>query len=336
MKRAQVTVLFDTDGDPPKEQDYTQDLKKSDEAEFDVAKALKQLGYRFHLLGFRDEVRPLLRGVERRKTDVVFNLTEGFRQDSALDFTVSSLLEMLGLPYTGSPPFALQLARDKAVSKKILDFHGIKVPEFAVFRQGQEMQRPSDLRFPLIVKPLLEDASLGIAQTSVVHDDKTLEERVKFIFESLYNDAIVEELIVGREMYLSILGNDPPEPLTPIEMVFQKEEDDLLKIATYRAKWSAKYRKDKGIRNVAAKDLEPELRKKINEVGLTTYQNLLLRDYARIDMRITPDNEVYVIEANPNPLIAQGEDVPLAAKHSGIAYNDLIERLVKLALERKD
>ncbi|MHC4605576.1 MAG: D-alanine--D-alanine ligase family protein [Planctomycetota bacterium] len=334
MRKPRVTVLFDSDTPVAKEPDFSRHLESKDKAEYHVARTLEKLGYRFSLVGHYDNIRQLVRDLYRSRGKVAFNMSESWLGDSGMDYTIASLLELMGLPYTGSPPFALQLARDKAVSKKILDFHRIRVPEFAVFHRGQERLRPSELRFPLIVKPLLEDASLGIAQSSVVHDDRTLLERVMFIHEHLLNDAIVEELIFGREIYLAVLGNDPPKPLTLIEMVFKKEEDEELKIATYRAKWSAKYRKDKGIQNVPAKRIRGKLLEKIRNVGLTTYEMLQLRDYARIDMRLTPDNEVYVIEANPNPFIAPGEDVPLAAAHNGINYEELVETILKCAIKR--
>lgn len=335
MSKPRVTILFDTDGEPPKDQDYSKQLEESDEAEFDVARALRKLGYPFDLLGLLHDVRVCLDELEKRKPEVVFNLAEGFRRNSGLDYAVAGLLEMLAIPYTGCPPLSLQLARDKAVSKKILRFHGVRVPEFAVFRQENHTQRPSDLRFPLIVKPVAEDASVGIAQSSVVRDDKTLQERVAYIHEKLRQDAIVEELIIGREIYVAVVGNDPPKPLPPVEMIFKKEEDEELKIATFRAKWSAKYRKDKGIANVVAKDVKEELLEKVLQAGVTTYQQLHLRDYARVDMRLTPDNEVYVIEANPNPFIAAGEDLPMAAAEAGIDYPGLVELVVACARARR-
>lgn len=335
MKKPRITVLFDTDEPLPKGFDFERPLASSDEVEYDVARTLRDLEYPFDLLPFHDDPAALVAELQRLQPEIVFNLTESFRRVSRLDYAVAGLLEMLSLPYTGSAPFGLLLARDKAVTKKMLAFHGVRVPHFTVFPCGVKKQRPSDLRFPLIVKPLQEDASLGIAQSSVVRDDRSLEERVTFIQESLKNDAIVEELIVGREIYLAVLGNDPPRALSPIEMVFQKEEVEELKIATFRAKWNAKYRKAKGIENVLAKDLTEEETERIVHAGLTAFSALQLRDYARIDLRVTPDHEVYVIEANPNPFIAVNEDVPLAASGAGIAYPELIERIAKCAAARK-
>ena len=335
MKKARVLVLFDTDGEPPASQDYKKQVESTDEAEFDVARALLSKGHEVRLLGFRDNLDQLLAGLRAEPVDVVFNLVERFRGQSGLDYTVAALLEMLGLPYTGASSEGLMLARDKALTKKVFAYQGIRIPHFMVCRQKTPMQRPSDLRFPLIVKPLDEDASVGIAQASVVRDDDALKERVNFIHERFKTAAIVEEFIAGRELYVGVIGNDPPRALPPIEMVFAQESSEESRIATFKAKWSHKYRKDRGIENCIATNLSKEQRDRLAEVAVRTYQAAGLRDYGRIDVRLAHDQEIYVVEANPNPYLADGEDLAWAAEEGGDLYPQLIQKVAEMAAARK-
>jgi D-alanine-D-alanine ligase len=333
-RQLKILVLFDTDHEPPADQDFSKQLETSEEAEFDVARALIGRGHTVRLLGIRDRLEPFIEGLRADPVDLVFNLTEGFGRSAALDYAVTSILEMFKLPYTGSPPAGLILARDKALTKKILAFHGIRFPHFMVYPRGAVAQRSSDLRFPLIVKPLDEDASVGIAQASVVKDDDALHERVMFLHEKLDRDAIVEEFIAGRELYIGVLGNDPPRALAPVEMLFDNQPSEEGRIATFKAKWSAKYRTNKGIRNVIAKDIPPELAERLSSVAVRAYKALRLRDYGRVDVRLAPDDEIYVVEANPNPFIAKGEDLADAALDAGLEFPDLIESIVELAMPR--
>jgi D-alanine-D-alanine ligase len=329
-----VLVLFDTDGEPPASQDYKKEVESSDEAEYDVARALIQQGHQVRLFGFRDDLDQLTKGLRAEPTDVIFNLCERYRDQSALDYTVAALLEMLDLPYTGASSEGLMLARDKALTKKVLAYEGIRIPHFMVCRHRAAVQRPSDLRFPLIVKPLDEDASVGIAQASVVRDDDALKERVAFIHEKFDTDAIVEEFIAGRELYIGVMGNDPPVPLPPIEMVFGNDSTVESRIATYKAKWSVKYRTSRGIQNEIAKNLSAEVRQRLAEVAVRAYEAAGLRDYGRIDVRLAHDDAIYVVEANPNPYLADGEDLAWAAEEGGNKYPDFIEKIAEMALTR--
>ena len=185
MKKTRLLVLFDTDGEPPASQDYRKQIESTDEAEFDIARALIAKGHQVRMFGFRDNLDQLIAGLRVEPADVIFNLAERFRGQSALDYTVTAVLEMLDLPYTGASSEGLMLARDKALTKKVFAYQGIRIPHFMVCYRGSPVQRPSDLRFPLIVKPLDEDASVGIAQASVVRDDDALKERVTFIHERI-------------------------------------------------------------------------------------------------------------------------------------------------------
>jgi D-alanine-D-alanine ligase len=329
-----ILILFDTDMDPPEGQDYSRQVESSEEAEFDVARALKGLGHEVHLFGFRDDLDALVAGVRAASADVVFNLTERFRNLSALDYGVAALLEMLGLPYTGASAAGLMLARNKALTKMVLAYQGLRIPHFFVCPRGQATQRPSDVRFPLIVKPLDEDASVGIAQRSVVRDDAALSERVSFIHARLNTDAIVEEFIAGRELYVGVIGNDPPRALPPIEMKFAQDSSEESRIATFKAKWSHKYREARGIENCIAENLSKEQRDRLADVAVRAYKAAGLRDYGRIDVRLAYDGEIYVVEANPNPYLADGEDLAWAAEEGGDFYPQLLDKIAQMAAGR--
>ena len=334
MKKTRVLVLFDTDDAPPTTQDFSKHIESVDEAEFDVARALIARGHDVRCLGFRDDIDQLVSGLREQPCDVVFNLSERFRGESALDYTVTSVLDMLGMPFTGASSEGLMLARDKALTKKVLAYHGILIPHFMVCVRGQPIQRPSDLRFPLIVKPLDEDASVGIAQSSVVRDDEALNSRILFIHDKIGTDAIVEEFIEGRELYVGVIGNERPKALPPIEMVFKNEPNVEGRIATFKAKWSLKYRESRGIENMVAKDLSKSLIQRLSDVAVRTYKAAGLRDYGRIDVRLAHDDAIYVVEANPNPYLADGEDLAWAAEEAGYPYQDLIEKLAEMAVGR--
>ena len=334
MKKARVLVLFDTDDAPPATQDFTKHIESVDEAEFDVARALIARGHEVRCLGFRDDINQLVAGLRAQPFDLVFNLAERFRGKSALDYTVVAILEMLGIPFVGASSEGLILARDKALTKKVLAYHGILIPHFMVCPIGQPIQRPSDLRFPLIVKPQDEDASVGIAQSSVVRDDDALNSRIGFIHEKIETDAIVEEFIEGRELYVGVIGNERPKALPPIEMVFKNEPNVEGRIATFKAKWSVKYRESRGIENMVAQDLSKSLIQRLSDVAVRTFRAAGLRDYGRIDVRLAHDEAIYVVEANPNPYLADGEDLAWAAEVAGYPYQDLIERLAEMALSR--
>ena len=334
MKKTRVLVLFDTDAEPPVQQEYKKQLESSDEAEFDVARALIAKGHEVRLFGFRDNLDHLTAGLRAEPADVIFNLAEGFAGKSGLDYTVVAILEMLGLPYTGASSEGLMLARDKALTKKVFAYQGIRIPHFMVCPRGSATQRPSDLRFPLIVKPQDEDASVGIAQASVVRDDDALAERVTFIHDRIKTDAIVEEFIAGRELYIGVMGGEAPVSFPPIEMVFGNDSTVESRIATFKAKWSVKYRESRGIQNEIAKNLSAEVRKRLGEVAVRAYQAAGLRDYGRIDVRLAHDDAIYVVEANPNPYLAEGEDLAWAAEEAGHGYPDFIEKIAEMAMSR--
>ena len=330
-----IAVIFDSLHSEWEDDAFKREVEaKAEEAEYDVARALLAGGHDVLMIGIGDDVAPLLTKLAAFQPKLVFNGCEGFRKNARHEYAVAALLDMYGYRYTGSPPTALLVARNKSLTKKILAYHGIRVPAFAEFHDGDKLVRPSELRFPLIVKPLLEDASIGIAQASVVEDDASLGQRVEFIHEKYHQAAIVEELVEGREVYVGLIGNDNLEVLPLTEMTFGEPEIGEHRIATYKAKWDEEYRKKKKIKNVFAKGVSEELTRRIGEICSTAFHALWLQDYGRVDVRLAHDNEVYVLEVNPNPFIAAEHELAEAAEKSGLKYNAFIQRIVDEAMAR--
>ncbi len=327
--------MFDTLHPDWDDADYKKEVEaKVEEAEYDVARALLANGHDVRLIGIQDQLGPLLERLAAFQPEVVFNGCECFRGNAKHEYAVAGVLEMHGYRYTGSSPTALLVARNKSLTKKILGYHDIRVPAFAEFHPDEKPVRPSELRFPLIVKPLLEDASVGIAQASVVEDDDSLGERVKFIHEKFSQAAIVEELIEGRELYVGLLGNATLEVLPIVEMMFGDSGNGEHRIATYKAKWDEEYRKRKRIKNVFAKGLSDAVTARITEICTTAFHAVWLQDYGRIDLRLTHDDEVYVLEVNPNPFIAYEHEMANAAGKAGMSYDEFVQRIVDEALKR--
>jgi D-alanine-D-alanine ligase len=330
-----IAVLFDTLHPEWQDAEYKKELEaKTEEAEYDVARALMRNGHDVLMVGVAGALEPVLERLAAFQPKLVFNGCESFRGKARHEYGLAAVLEMHGYRYTGSPPTALLVARNKALAKKILAYHGIRVPAFAEFHPGQRPVRPSALRFPLIVKPLLEDASVGISQASVVEHDEDLAERVKFIHEKHRQAAIVEELIEGRELYVGLLGNDKLQVLPIIELTFGHADTGEHRIATYKAKWDEEYRRRKKIRNVFARGLPDDVAAQIGDICTMAFHALWLQDYGRVDLRLTHDEAVYVLEVNPNPFLACDNEMSDAADRAGMRYDEFIERIVDEAMAR--
>ena len=308
------------------------------EMEYQIAHALQERGHEVRLLGVPDDLQYFIRCLNEWKPDLVFNGAEAFRGNEALEYLLPGLLEAEGYRYTGAPPLALQMTRNKAISKKVLAYFGIQVPGFVSYRLHEKVEQDPALRFPLIVKPLQADGSAGIAQASLVQDMAALADRVAFIQDRFKQGAIAEEFVEGRELYVSVIGNDESLQILPIiEMVFDKSKTrPEERIATQFAKWDEGYRDRKGIRNVIARPLAKSVRERIYQTCRTAYRALWLRDYARLDLRLSPDGEIWVLEANANPFISYGHDMANAAAKAGMEYYDFIQRIVDAATARYD
>jgi len=311
------------------------DLSEAEwKTEFDVVSSLRELGHEVRCLGVGSDLGVIRNAIAETQPHAVFNLLEDFHDVPIYDQNVASYLELLGVPYTGCNSRGLMLARDKGISKKLLSYHRIPVPEFAVFRMGSAIRRPRRLAFPLIVKSLTKEGSAGIAQTSLVFDDDKLAERVVFIHKRLRTDAIVERYIDGRELYVGILGNARLQVFPVWELLFTKVPEEAPRIATEKVKWDAAYRERHGIKTSLAKALPDALVVRIRNLCKRIYRVLELSGYARIDLRLDPEGRIYVLEANPNPQLAYGEDFAESAERAGVSYDGLLQRIVNLALQR--
>ena len=299
--------------------------------------AFTQNGHSSRRVVVDDSVQPLIEDLTRDPADLVFNLAESFRGKSALESNVAALLNLLDLRYTGSSPAGLILAGDKTLTKKVLAFHGIQSAKFATVFRGQ-VDWAHEIDFPLLVKPPQEDASLGITQKSVVNDVKELLDVISSTQQEYQSPVLVEEFIDGREFYVGVIGNSNAEALPIIELDFSKFPAGLPKIASWEAKWGdegdEKGEQFEGTKSVFPTDLSEELTKKIQQVGIDAFQALRLRDYGRIDLRVTADEQVYVIEANPNCYLEKNSEFARAALKSGLEYPALIARIVELASAR--
>ncbi len=298
--------------------------------EFDVVQALRGLGHEVRPLGLIDDLTELRKAITDWKPHVAFNLLEEFHSVPTYDQHVVSYLELMRQPYTGCNPRGLMLAHDKELSKKLLTYHRIATPGFVVFQRQRAIKRPVKLKFPLIVKSATEDASLGIAQASIVTTDDKLKDRVAFVHDQLKSDALVEEFIDGRELYLGILGNDRLQTFPVWEMSFANMPEGAPKIATRRVKWDLAYQEKYGIATDAATDLSPELERRIADVCKRVYRVLGISGYARMDLRLTADGRIYILEANPNPNLSHGEDFAESAEKAGTAYPELLQKIVTL------
>jgi D-alanine-D-alanine ligase len=284
------------------------------------------------VLGVHDDLGDIRRMADEWKPHIAFNLLEGFDDVTIFDQNVVSYLELLKLSYTGCNPRGLLLARDKSLSKKLLAYHRIRVPESEVFRIGRPVRRPRRLSFPLIVKSLTQEASTGISQASVVESDEKLRERVAFVHESIQTAAIAEQYIEGREIYVGVIGNHLLQALPVWELFFTNMPADGKRIATDRVKWSVKYQKKYGIESGPARDLPDGVGEQIQHLCKRTYRALELSGYARVDLRLDGEGNAWVIEANPNPQVARGEDLAASAEKAGIGYDALVQRIVNLGL----
>jgi D-alanine-D-alanine ligase len=334
MKRLEILALVHKHLVPPVDTTGVDILEAEWKMEYDVIETVRENGHRVTVQGVEDDLGAIRRAVDTVKPDIVLNLMESFASVTTFDQNVVSYLELLGLLYTGCNPRGQILARDKALSKKLLAYHRIPVPAFTVVRPGRRPRLPKRMAYPVIVKSQFFEASAGISQASVVESDEQLTRRVAFIHDSLGTAAIVEQFIDGRELYIGVIGNERLQVYPVWEMSFANMPENRWRIATERVKWSTKYQKRNGIMTAAAK-LELAQISRIQRIAKRSCQALDLNGYARIDMRLAPDGRVYVLEANPNPNIAYGEDFAESAEAAGVPYGKLLDRVLALGLRWK-
>jgi D-alanine-D-alanine ligase len=336
MSKLRILVLLRDGHVPPETLAGVSDDQMSPwKAEFDVCETLRHLGHDVLPLGVYDDLAPIRKALRDFKPDITFMMLEEFHGVGTYDFAIISYLELMQQPYTGCNPRGLLLSKDKALSKKVLTYHRIPTPRFAVFPRSRTVHRPKKLSFPLFVKSVVEDASFGISQASIVYDDHALQERVRFIHDKTQDDAIAEQYIEGREFYVGVLGNTRLTTFPAWEMDFGKMPEDGARIATNRVKWDRKYQEKHAITTAVAKDLSPATTEKISKLCKRVYRSLSMSGYGRMDLRMTATGEIFVIEANANPNIEYGEDFAESAETIGISYEALLQRILNLGLSYK-
>jgi len=334
-KKFRISVLVHEDLVPPDSLEGYSDKEIQEwKTEFDVVHTLREMGHEVQPVGVWDDLGKIRKEIEQFKPHITFNLLEEFHGVAVYDQHVVSYLELLRQPYTGCNPRGLLLAHDKFLSKQILAYHRILTPRFVVYPLKRSVQPPRRLNYPLLVKSASEEASLGISQASIVTSDEKLKDRVEFIHEHVKSDALVEEYIKGRELYVGILGNQRLKALPIWELKFTKS-DKVPLIATAKVKWDYEYQDKLGVETAASVDLPDSLRTAITKQCLRTYRALFLTGYARIDLRLGEDGRAYVLEANPNPNLSYGEDFAESAEAVGWSYDELLHRIITLGLSCK-
>ncbi len=331
-KKLRIIVLVHEDLVPP---DSLEDLSEKDKAavktEFDVISTLKKMGHDVYPVGLYNQLNLIGNALMEHKPQIAFNLLEEFHGYPLYDQHVVSYLELMKQAYTGCNPRGLTLAHDKALTKMILAYHRIQVPHFAVFPMNRKVRRPKRLKFPLLVKSISEEGSVGISQASVVHDEEKLTQRVEFIHRQNKTAAIAEQYIKGREIYVGVIGNQNVQTYAPWELVMEKLPEGSENIATLKVKWDPAYQERVGVKTKAA-ELTPEQHKTVERLSKRIYRYLFLNGYARLDYRLTEDGQFYLLEANPNPQIAQAEDFADSAEHSGVPYDQLLQKIITVGL----
>jgi len=333
MKKLRVMALMDQQLVPPDSlKGYTDDQILEWKSEFDVCASLLELGHDLLKLGVCDDSGVIREALLEWKPNITFNLLEEFHGVAVYDQHVASYLELMKQPYTGCNPRGLMLAHDKVLCKQLLHYHRIPTPQFTVYALGSKVQPPRRMSYPLFVKSATEDASLGVSKDSIVNSFEELAERVQLLYEEVKTDALVEEYIEGREFYVGVMGNQRIQVLPIWELLITKLPEGEPNIATADVKWDYKYQKKLGVKTRAAKGLGKESTSRIERLCKRVYRALHMNGYARIDLRVTADERVYVLEANPNPNLSYGEDFAESAHAAGIEYNELLQRILNLGL----
>lgn len=336
MKKMRILALMHEDLVPPESLKGI-DSKDSQAylTEFDVVTNLQKMGHDVLKLGVYSDLGLVRQTIADYKPHIAFNLLEEFNGITLYDQHVVSFLELMQTPYTGCNPHGLTLCRDKALCKKILTYHRIPTPKFWVASRGRKFKPSKKMQYPLFVKSLVEEASLGISQASVVTNDEKLIERIAFIHETIHTDALIEQYIDGRELYLGIMGNARLEPLPVWELWFDNLPESSAPIATQKIKWDEKYQKKIGLQTGPVRKLDDVIKEQIIHLCKRAYRALKLSGYARFDLRLNDKNQAYLLEVNPNPDLGSEQEFALSAKHAGLSYQKLLQKILSLGKSYK-
>lgn len=333
MKKLRVLLLTHESLVPPDSLDgCTRQEIDEWQTEFDVISVLRKQQHEVRVLGMYDNLGDLRQSITEWKPDVAFNLLQEFQGIVSYDQHIVAYLELMRQPYTGCNPRGMMLSRDKVLSKQILAYHRIPTPQFHVFRRGRRFLPLRKLRFPLFVKSATEDASLGISQASIVNDVQHLRERVEFIHGHTNTDALVEEYVEGRELYVAVDGNNRLNTYPVWEMSFGTLPEAMAGIATRKVKWDRKYQEKHKIQTGIAENLSDADREKLSRYSKRIYRALHMSGYARMDFRMSAAGEIFLLEANCNPNLCDGEDFSAAAEASGVKYDALVHRIIRHGL----
>jgi D-alanine-D-alanine ligase len=303
-------------------------------SEHDVLKAVRKLGHQGELAVVYDDIQVVRAAVEEHRPDVVFNLCDAFRGDSTNDYKVAAYLDTIGVAYTGCGPKGLLLSKDKGLANSVLRHHRVRVPDSVVCPPGRKIRRPARLRFPIIVKTLYEEGSVGISQASIVHDDEHFQERVAFIHANFRQPAIADQYVDGRELYAALLGNGRTTIFPLRELFFEGLPSTEARIASYKVKWDEQYRIRWQIRNGPAAAIDPPVLRRIHSMCRRAARALQIDGYARLDLRLNEAGQPYLIEANPNPFLAVQEDFARSAHAAGVGFDRLVDRIIRLGEQR--
>ncbi len=305
-------------------------------SEFDyMEKCLQKAGYEAYSLNIMDNLNTFIKDYDKNKPDVVFNLVEIFHDQPRLEMNFTGLLELMGVAYTGAPPMALGTCQNKTLTKRILSSLGIRTPRYKIIKDLNRSFRLG-LRYPLIVKPAWEDASVGIEDESIVYNVDALKKRIEYVFNSFKQPALVEEFILGRELNVAVFGDKELKVLPISEIDFSKMPENLHPIVSFQAKWDPMHEAYHKTIPICPAILEDSIREEANKMALQCFRAVGVRDYSRVDMRLSKsDNKLYVLEVNPNPDLQEGAGFMRSAKHAGYSYRKMLNMIVDLAYARK-
>lgn len=299
-----------------------------------LAERLIKKGVDAYTLNIKDDIDILIKNIKKHKPDVVFNFVEIYKDNSRLEMNMVGLLELMGIPYTGAPPMALANCQSKILTKRLLNAVGIRTPQFMVFRNEQK-QYKNKLQFPLIIKPAFEDASAGIENDSIVKDNKELKNRINYIFKNFDQPALVEEFIEGRELNVAVIGDKNPDVLPISEIDFTGMPGHLHNIVSYQAKWDPHHEAYHKTIPICPAELPKQIEKKVREIAVKAFKTMNCRDYARVDMRLSKDKKIYVLEVNPNPDLTEGAGFMRSAEAAGYSYTTTLKKIIDFAWKRR-
>ncbi len=332
VRKLRIIVVVDETLIPPDNADNLPENKLLlIQNELDVITALQEMGHEVQTVGVAGDMRVIRTAVEEFRPQIAFNLLVEMHGHSMFEPHVASYLELLKLPYTGCNPRGLLLAHDKVLTKKILSYHRIPVPSFLFFPLRRKIRVRRRVHFPLVVKSVVEEGSTAISQASIVNTPEALAERIEFVRRKTGTPVIAEEYIEGREIYAAIIGNQRLQMYTPWELFIKGLPEGVPNVATSKVKWDRRYQEKAGVESHPA-ELLPEQYRLLSRLSHRIYRILNLSGYARLDFRMKPDGTFYLLEANPNPDISRGEDFAEAAEHSGVSYEQMLQRILNLGL----